>query len=166
MIWGFNMSIRRPLSDIRRPASPFTIRVVIISDPINCISVKFQFQVDMGLNQGGNGDFGEKSCFLIIGEVFNFSLTLYPMRAKTAERYSSLRLVVERNGVKFGPRGVSIQCVQRLSTVKCLGVILGSLGAFPIRQGYISKTAGRRAKRNEIWPSGARIQCLQGTFDT
>ncbi len=30
----------------------------------------------------------------------------------------------------------------------------------------ISKMAGRRAKRIEIWASGLSIQCTQGTFDT
>ena len=34
------------------------------------------------------------------------------------------------------------------------------------QQACISKMAGRRAKRIEIWASGVSIQCTQGTFDT
>ncbi len=64
MVWGFNMSI------VRRPRSQ---SVTIISEPIKCISFKFQFYVTLfgvyvplncdiiiialRLNQGGNEDF-------------------------------------------------------------------------------------------------------------
>ncbi len=34
------------------------------------------------------------------------------------------------------------------------------------RQACISKMAGRRAKRVEIWAFRVSIQCTQGTFDT
>ena len=45
------------LQHVIHPSSPFTICVTVISEPIECISFKFQFYVALGLNQGGNRHF-------------------------------------------------------------------------------------------------------------
>ena len=52
------------------------------------------------------------------------------------------RLVIERNGVKFGPRaggGGVIQCIQGTLDSEVFKVILGSLGAFSIFDNLVSR---------------------------
>ena len=53
---------------------------------------------------------------------------------------SRKRLVVEQNGVKFGPRsGVSIQCIQGTFYTLVVKVIPGSLGSFSIFEKPVSR---------------------------
>ena len=63
-------------------------------------------------------------------------------------------LVVERNGVKFGPRGWVFNVHRVLLTLKWLRSFWGHSVHSDFRQPCISKMAGRRAKRSEIWASG------------
>ena len=93
------------------------------------------------------------------------SIGAFPIFNKLVQFVSRKGLVVERNGVKFGPR-VSIQCIQGTFDTYVVKVILGSFGAFPIFDKLVSRKRINRAKRSEIWPSGVSIQCIQGTFDT
>ena len=71
------------------------------------------------------------------------------------------RLVVEQNGVKFGPRdeySAYTGFFWQFSAWVHSGVIQCISNS---HQPCISKTAGRRAKQSEIWASGVNIQYIQ-----
>ncbi len=74
-------------------------------------------------------------------------------------------MVVEQNGLKFGPRGGVFSVYRVLLTLKWLRSFW-VIGSFRFRKTCVSKTAGRRAKQGEIWASGVSIQCTQDIFDT
>ena len=93
---------------------------------------------------------------VILGSFGAFAIFDKPVSRK--------RLVVKRNGVKFGPR-VSIHCIQGTFDAYVVKVMLGSFSAFPICDNLASlKRAGCRVKRSEIWALGVCIQCIQGTL--
>ena len=79
------------------------------------------------------------------------SFSAFPILSKLVSRK---RLAVERNGVKFGPGEMGVFSVYRV----LLTVAWGHSGVIrcisDFWQGCISKMAGRRAKRSEIWVSG------------
>ncbi len=79
---------------------------------------------------------------------------------------SGKRSTVERNRVKFWPRGWVFSVHRVLSTLQWLRSFWGHSVHSNFRHACISKTAGRRAKQIKIWASGMSIQCTQGTFDT
>ncbi len=78
---------------------------------------------------------------------------------------SGKRVTVEQNGVKFGPQGGVFSVHRVLLTLQCLRSFWAHSVHFNFPQACISKTAGRRAKRSEIWASGMSIQCT-GIRDT
>ncbi len=92
MVWG-GVFVHHPSFAMRRPASPFKICVAIISEPIKCISFKFQLQVALALNQGGKWHVWKTNHVFFFSFFVNFSffLTLHPMGAKTSQCYSSLK---------------------------------------------------------------------------
>ncbi len=66
-----------------------------VSEPITCISFKFQLQLALGLNQGGKWHVWNKIMFSVfLCEFFNFSLTLYPTEANISKRHSSLKYLL------------------------------------------------------------------------
>ncbi len=75
------------------------------------------------------------------------------------------RRPVERNGVKIGTGrgGVPVTCIWDIFDLLVFKVILGSFGAL-ISKWPITKTTGRRAKRNEMWASGVLVTCIWGYF--
>ena len=58
---------------------------------------------------------------------------------------------------------MSIKCTQGSFDTSVIKVILWSFVHSDFWEACISKMAGRRAKRIEIWASGVGIQCTQGT---
>ena len=66
---------------------------------------------------------------------------------------SRTRLAIEGNGVHLGLRGEYSVFAGVLLTVKCLRSFWGHWGHSDFRQPCISRTAGRRAKRSDIWAS-------------
>ncbi len=67
---------------------------------------------------------------------------------------SGKRATVERNEVKFGPRGWVFSVRRVLLTLKRLKSFWGHWVHFDFRKTCILKTAVRRAKRSEIWAVG------------
>ncbi len=79
---------------------------------------------------------------------------------------SGKRATTGRNRVKFGPRGWVFSVYKVFLTVKWLRSFWSLSVHSDFRQACISKMAGCRAERTEIWASGVSIRCTQATFDT
>ncbi len=90
---------------------------------------------------------------------FSFgSFGAFPISADLVHVVSRKRLIVERNGPKFGPLVQIFRVYRVLLSVQVQFEVIQYISDF--QRPCILKTADRRAERLKIWTTGVCIKCI------